>query len=291
MTTVLAANIAALLSRAGRQQVVADAVGMSQPSISRLGKGSEPKPENLIAIARYAGVSVETLVEVPIDQWPRPDREDFKRTRQALGWSHAIAAQETHAIIKRERGRATVTADAIDAFEQGRGEDGPPWLRYAVMALEERGSPKQQDTEPRDDIVYIRQVDIRYAMGDGTAIEDYPSTSVVPFNKGFIRSVTSSPIEKLMLVTGHGDSMHPTIQEHDLVLIDCNETNNALGDTVWAFSYAGAGYIKRLRPVMREGQRMIEVNSDNKEVAPSFTADPRDIHMVGKVALLLRRRP
>jgi phage repressor protein C with HTH and peptisase S24 domain/predicted XRE-type DNA-binding protein len=288
--TILAENIAELLRLAKRQQDVADAVGLTQSSVSRLAKGAEPKPESLIAIARYAGVSVETLVEVPIGDWPRQDREAFKHSRQKLGWSLAILAQETHAIIRRERAKASVSADAIEAYEAGTNDNAPGWLAYARMAFEEGGSAKNQVTAPRDDLVYVRQVDIRYAMGDGTAIEDYPETSLVPFNNGFLQGITRAPLEKLILASGHGDSMDPTIKEHDYVLIDATENRLGIGDTVYAFEYAGAGYIKRLRPVIVDGVRMIEVNSDNRAVAPTFTALPEDIHLVGKVVLLMRKR-
>lgn len=289
--TILSDNVAELLRRGDTQLSVAREVGVDQSSISRIAKGSDPKPQNLIAIARYAGVSVETLVEVPIAEWPSADRERFQRQRKMLGWSPAIVAQEAHAIIKRERGKAAITTSEVEQFERGEGELSPAWLRFAEMAFQEGGSARQQETAPRDDLAYVRQVDIRYAMGDGSAIEDYPETTLVPFNQEFLRSLTRSPLEKLILATGHGDSMDPTVKEHDLVLIDAAEDRVGLGDNIWAFEYAGAGYLKRLRPVMQDGERMIEVNSDNKAVAPTFYARPSEIHIVGKLILLVRRKP
>lgn len=289
--TILADNVAELLRRADRQSDVAEKVGIDQSSVSRIAKGAQPKPENLIALARYAGVSVEMLVEVPISAWPREDREEFRRSRLALGWSPAILAQETYAIIKRERGGISVNADFIEQFENGGGDDNPSWARYSRMAFEEGGSARLQTTLPRDELAYVRQVDIRFAMGDGAAVEDYPETTLVPFNLEFLRALTRAPLEKLFLASGFGDSMDPTIKEHDLVLIDATETRVGLGDTIWAFEYAGAGYIKRLRPFMRDGRRMFEAISDNKDVADPFDAAPEDVHIVGKVSLLIRRRP
>ncbi len=289
--TTLSDNVAELLRRGGIQLSLAREVGVDQSSISRLAKGSDPKPQTLVAIARHAGVSVETLVEVPIAEWPQADREGFKHRRKSLGWSPAILAQETHAIVKRERANAPVTAHEVEAYEAGDGVQAPSWLRFAEMAFQEGGSAKHQDTSPRGELLYVRQVDIRYAMGDGSAIEDYPETTLVPFTATFLRNLTRSPVERLILATGHGDSMDPTVKEHDLVLIDAGEDRVGLGDNIWAFEYAGAGYLKRLRPVMRDGEKMYEVNSDNKVVAPTFYAHPSEIHIVGKLILLLRRKP
>lgn len=288
--SILAENVSELIGREKTQSDFAARVGIEQSTASRIAKGAQPKPENLISIARHAGVSVETLVEVPIAQWPTEDREKFKAARLRLGWSPAIMAQEVHAIVKRERGKAAVTADAIERFESGAADE-TPWMRFARMAFEEGGSAKSQDTSARDELAYVRQVDIRYAMGAGAAVEDYPATQLVPFNLDFLHTLTRAPLEKVMLASGFGDSMDPTIKEHDLVMIDATETQLGLGDTIWAFEYAGVGYIKRLRPFMREGRRFIEVISDNKAVADPFEADPQDIHIVGKIILLIRRRP
>jgi phage repressor protein C with HTH and peptisase S24 domain len=125
-------------------------------------------------------------------------------------------------------------------------------------------------------------------MGDGSAVEDYPSSTLVPFNLDFVQGITRAPLEKLFLASGHGDSMEPTLHKHDLVLIDTTENRLGLGDTIWALEYAGVGLIKRLRAVKREGMRKIMILSDNPTV-PAEEADPTDVHIVGKVIWIARR--
>ena len=163
----------------------------------------------------------------------------------------------------------------------------PEWFRYVEMAFEEGEQQQPGETDARDELVYVRQVDIRYAMGAGANIDEYPAAKLVPFNLGFLRLLTSAPVERLFLASGIGNSMEPTLLKGDLVLIDTTETRSNFGDLIWAFEYAGSGYIKRLRRVRRDGEDRIEILSDNPAI-PSEIADPADIHIIGKVAWLAR---
>jgi phage repressor protein C with HTH and peptisase S24 domain len=148
----------------------------------------------------------------------------------------------------------------------------------------ERPDPNERPEE----LVYIREVDIRLAMGDGQVIEDYPATQLVPFNLNFVRTFSSSPIERLLIMTGHGDSMEPTFLRSDLLMIDTSDREPKVGDQFWAFHYAGLGYVKRIRTVREDGRNRYELISDNKEV-PNQTAEIEDVYIIGKVVWVGRR--
>jgi phage repressor protein C with HTH and peptisase S24 domain len=215
--------------------------------------------------------------------------EWMKRERLQRGWSTTKLAEIARAVAHREGSSMKLTQQSVSGFEQpGRGKRLPEWFRYVRMSFEE-GEPRvHEDTAARSELVFIRQVDIRYAMGDGANIEDYPSSTLVPFNLDFVHGMTHAPLEKLFLATGHGDSMEPTLHKHDLVLIDTTENRIGLGDTIWALEYAGSGLIKRLRRVKRNGQVKIAILSDNSAV-PTEEADPEDVRIVGKVVWIARR--
>jgi phage repressor protein C with HTH and peptisase S24 domain len=211
----------------------------------------------------------------------------MKRERRKRGWSTIQLADYARAIARREGSAIKLTQQSVSGFEQGDAKRMPEWFRYVEMSFEEGAPAKEQDTSARDDVVYVRQVDIRYAMGDGTAIDAHPPISLVPFNLEFIRRLSKAPVEQLFLASGIGNSMEPTLLKDDMVLVDTNETRSTFGDLLWAFEYAGAGYIKRLRRVKREGRELIEILSDNGSV-PAELAQPEDIHIVGKVVWIAR---
>lgn len=209
--------------------------------------------------------------------------------RKARGWSTTKLADIARAIAEREGSKVKLAQQSISGFEQtGKAKRIPEWMRYVRMAFEEGEPNRDGDTAPRDELVYIRQLDIRYALGAGSVIDDHASATLLPFNLNFIRGITRAPTEKLFIATGFGDSMEPILLKHDLVLIDTTETKLDLGDTLWAIEYAEAGYIKRVRAVMRDGQRTLVMLSANPDYPPE-EASPRDVRIIGKVVWIARR--
>lgn len=142
--------------------------------------------------------------------------------------------------------------------------------------------------ERPEELVYVRQVDIRLAMGEGVVVEDFPAASLVPFNLAFIRSITHARVEDLVVFGGHGESMEPTLLRSDLLMFDTAEKSPVISDQIWAFHYAGGGMIKRLRRIREYGRDRMLIISDNPAVPPQ-TADVEDIHIVGKLVWVGRR--
>ncbi|MFD1951891.1 XRE family transcriptional regulator [Sphingomonas arantia] len=66
--SVFASNVAAIL-REHRQEAVAAACGVSQPTISRWVNGAVPKLAGLQLLAQYVGATVHQLTEVPMAEW------------------------------------------------------------------------------------------------------------------------------------------------------------------------------------------------------------------------------
>lgn len=219
---------------------------------------------------------------------PKKASKWMKRERTKRGWSTIKLADVARAIARREGSEMKLTQQSVSGFETGDPKRMPEWFRYVRMAFEEGEPNAQSDTDPRDELVYIKQVDIRLAMGDGAEIADFPSTQMIPFNLGFIQALSRAPTDKLFIATGFGDSMEPVLHKHDLVLIDTTDSRLDIGDTIFALEYAGSGYIKRLRSVKRGGERKIVILSANPDYPPE-EADPADVRIIGKVVWIARR--
>lgn len=163
----------------------------------------------------------------------------------------------------------------------------PGWNRDMtdhVGMLGDRPDPNERPAE----LVYVREVDIRFAMGEGAEVEDYPAAGLVPFNLGFIQSITKTPTEDLVIFGGQGDSMEPTLLRSDVLMFDKGNRAPLMSDDIWAFHYAGGGYIKRLRFIREDGRNKYEIISDNKGVPPRV-AEIEDVHIVGKLVWVGRR--
>jgi phage repressor protein C with HTH and peptisase S24 domain len=191
-------------------------------------------------------------------------------------------------ITRHHNGLATARlSQPIREKLKKRWPDFPGFLNQTsdhVSRVGERADP----AERKDELVYIRQVDITYAMGDGAVIDDYPEGGLVPFNLGFIQAISRAPTDRLFIANGHGDSMEPTLLRSDLIMIDASQNRVAQQDQIWALNYAGAGMIKRLRRVKgTEGDELL-IMSDNPTVTAQ-SARLEDVHIVGKVVWVGRR--
>ncbi|WP_167693105.1 XRE family transcriptional regulator [Sphingomonas azotifigens] len=144
-------------------------------------------------------------------------------------------------------------------------------------ALGEFGTP--EILTDRFNIELVRRVDIRYAMGDGAIVEDYPDAGFMPFDRDFLKVLTPANPAQVFLATGHGDSMEPTIRRDALVMIDTSQNRIAQQDMIWALSFAGAGMIKRVRRLPRDRFLIL---SDNPAVPPQ-EAEADDLYIVGRV--------
>lgn len=155
--------------------------------------------------------------------------------------------------------------------------DGGPEPTEDPPELGQLGTP--DDLAGKYGIELVRQVDITYAMGDGSVIQDYPETSFIPFSLDFLRRFARGSTDMLFIASGIGDSMEPTLRRDDLVMIDASQNRLGLQDQIYALTYAGSGMIKRVRRLT--GGR-IQLLSDNPAVPP-LDAEEEDIYLVGKV--------
>ena len=58
------------------QPEFAERIGVGQSTVVRWEKGADPKPDNLLALARLAGASIEQIITTPLDKIPKRDDGD-----------------------------------------------------------------------------------------------------------------------------------------------------------------------------------------------------------------------
>lgn len=135
-----------------------------------------------------------------------------------------------------------------------------------------------------DDVVQIQKLDLSLSMGPGTLIEDWVEAEPVTFDLAFIQAITRTPSSRLKLVTGIGDSMYPTLNWGDVILIDTTDRQLARQDGVYWIDVYGAAGLKRLRNI---GRDRVLVISDNPTV-PDMEVDAADIRIQGRAIWLAR---
>lgn len=217
-----------------------------------------------------------------------------KERRLRRGWSTTKLASIARAIAQREGSTFKLTQQSVSGFEQpGAVQKIPEWFRFVVRAFEEgeqpEAPPRPSDLPVARDVssgetVTLLQLDLSYSMGPGRSIDDYIESEPVEFDRAMLRSITRAEPARLRLARGVGDSMFPTLQTADRVMIDTTQTVLNQTDRIWAVSINGAGAIKRLRAI---GGGKVLILSDNKEVPPQ-EVDADDLVIGGRVIWLAR---
>lgn len=134
-------------------------------------------------------------------------------------------------------------------------------------------------------VTMIPEVDISYSMGRRRGLGDYPESRLVPFREDWIARLVGGGRANVFLATGFGDSMTPTIQDADDVLINRAETQLTMQDKIWALGYGELGMIKRVR---RRPNGVLELTSDNPVISP-IEASVDEVTPIGRVIWIGRR--
>lgn len=139
--------------------------------------------------------------------------------------------------------------------------------------------------EPDPDQVEIDMIDLAFGMGGTFADQAYIETEKVGFSRKWLRQFTHAAPSQLFTTKGIGDSMMPTISDHDIVVVDRTEQRPQFGDKIWAIIFGGVAMIKRLRP-MPDGS--VTLSSDNQLVR-DVRAVGDELHIVGRVVAIVRK--
>lgn len=120
---------------------------------------------------------------------------------------------------------------------------------------------------PVGDEIRIAHYDVRASLGDGQQVPDFPEMLkdlVVSQRHLQELGVTFKDANHLKLMTGWGQSMAPTIQHLDPMIVDVS-IRDFQGDGVYAFSWQGHFYVKRLQVNDAEHFEMISDNKAHKD--------------------------
>lgn len=188
----------------------------------------------------------------------------------------AQGSKHTHRIA-RELG--TTSEYLMDETEVADGGEKPPLTSIVSEP------PATVVVEPDPDQVEIDLIDFAYGMGGTFTDTDHVDVEKVGFSRRWLRQFTQSAPSQLFTTKGIGDSMAPTISDHDIVVVDKSERVPEFGDKIWAIVYGGMAMIKRLRQ-LPDGS--MQISSDNQLVRDARATDG-ELFIVGRVVAVVRK--
>lgn len=135
--------------------------------------------------------------------------------------------------------------------------------------------------------VYVPRYDVMASAGPGALIEDENIVDYMAFKEDWIRKRLRARPEDLALIEAEGDSMLPTIQPGDLLLVD-RSVVKLRDDAIYIIGIHDSLQVKRLQ---RFFNGAIEVNSDNDRYYAKHTLsedDAANLRIAGRVRWIAR---
>ena len=172
-----------------------------------------------------------------------------------------------------------------------------------VQQFIKRGSPRKLDDEDRkvlasffgvdeqvlggpanaviDGIVEIPILDIQASAGFGAVAASENAQTRFGFDEHWLRSLTSAKSASLSIVRVMGDSMEPTLNEGDEVLVDASDHASRLRDGIYVLRADDTLVVKRV--AIKPGGNQITIASDNPAYPTWHDMERSEVHVVGRV--------
>jgi len=142
--------------------------------------------------------------------------------------------------------------------------------------------PRWQNPDP-EMFDYVPLAEAQLSAGGGCFVLSEKVEGYYAFRRNWLSRVASSA-KNLVLMRVSGDSMHPTIQDNDTVMIDTGRLYIKEG-MLYALRFNSTIMVKRL--AFRPGGR-IQVISDNRQEYDPFETDVKNLHLIGQVIFFCR---
>lgn len=203
---------------------------------------------------------------------------------------------------------------ALDALIRDRREDYASISRLLgrnaayIQQFIKRGVPKKLDEEDRrtlaryfgvseatlggpaaiaaDTLVSVPVLDVAASAGPGAFAEDERVEAAIRFDPIWLRRMNLDPAG-LSVIRVTGDSMAPTLDDGDEILVDRGDAAARLRDGIYVLRLDGVLNVKRL--ALSAGGRRVVVLSDNPAYPPLPPMARSALDVVGRVVWAGRR--
>ena len=151
--------------------------------------------------------------------------------------------------------------------------------RYFSISESQLGGPA--DDEPVGGLVPVKRSPVRASAGPGAIPYDQAGKPYFAFDEAWLKSLTASPAGRLSIIRVEGDSMAPTLNAGDDILVDLGDCEGPLRDGIYVLRADDALVVKRL--ALHPAGRRVTVQSDNPAYPDWPDCDIDDIQCIGRV--------
>jgi phage repressor protein C with HTH and peptisase S24 domain len=142
------------------------------------------------------------------------------------------------------------------------------------------GLPDDHDAE-YGELVPVVRVAVRASAGPGAIPGEESTRPYFAFEPRWLRWLTDSPSTKLSIIRVEGDSMAPTLNAGDDILVDLGDGPDRLRDGIYVLRVDGTLLVKRL--AIHPVGRRVTVQSDNPAYGDLPDCGLDEIDCIGRV--------
>lgn len=161
-----------------------------------------------------------------------------------------------------------------------REEERKKLARYFGVSEAVLGGPPDAKARPRG-LVPVKRTLVRASAGPGALNGEEREGPYFAFDERWLQAVTSSSAAKLSVIRVEGDSMAPTLNSGDDILVDLGDRVDRLRDGIYVLRAEDVLVVKRL--ALHPTGRRVTVQSDNPAYPDWPDCDLESIHCIGRV--------
>ena len=151
--------------------------------------------------------------------------------------------------------------------------------RYFSISESLLGGPAED--EQVGTLVPVERSPMRASAGPGAIPYDEAGKPYFAFDEAWLKSLTASPSSRLSIIRVEGDSMAPTLNAGDDILVDLGDCAERLRDGIYVLHADDALVVKRL--ALHPAGRRVTVQSDNPAYPDWPDCDIDDLLCIGRV--------
>ena len=158
--------------------------------------------------------------------------------------------------------------------------------RYFSVSETLLGGPPES-APPLPGLVSVKRHPVSVSAGPGAVVTEEYGKPYFAFDERWLKALTPSQASKLSIVRVEGDSMAPTLNAGDDILVDMGDAADRLRDGIYVLRIDDAVVVKRL--ALNPTARRVTVQSDNPAYPDWPDCSLEDIKVIGRVIWSGRR--
>ena len=142
------------------------------------------------------------------------------------------------------------------------------------------GGPAEEPRQPGA-LIDVKRHPVRASAGPGAIVNEGMGKPYFGFEERWLKALTATPAANLSIVRVEGDSMSPTLNDGDDILVDLGDGTDRLRDGIYVLRVDDALVVKRL--ALSPMGRRVTVQSDNPAYPDWPDCGLDEINCIGRV--------